>query len=126
MKRLIVLFIVLLLVGCGGGKTATRTVTEEGQTTTMTGTEGADSWCPEGGNWQFTSSGVEGQSQGEWKVDKLMTSGKYAGLCHVIFTAEGPEGDMMMMDYYFSEDGESGYFLMEMNGQTFEQEWHPE
>jgi hypothetical protein len=53
-----------------------------------------------------------------------MTSGEYAGLCHVIMSAQGAEGEVMTADYYFSEDGESGYYEMEVNGQTFKQEWH--
>ena len=142
-KKILVLILVLILVGCAGktttkegdttttvdkeSKTITQTVdTEEGkQTTTVKGTEGADSWCPEGGNWEFNSAGAQGAATGEWKVDKLITTGKYTGLCHVEFTFEGPEGKGTW-DYYFSEDGESGYFIMEMNGQTFEQEWKPE
>ncbi|MBW3003162.1 hypothetical protein KY328_04620 [Candidatus Woesearchaeota archaeon] len=133
---------VLLIAGCGektvykdkdstvvvdkGDKTVTSTVTtDEGtQTTTVTGTEGEDSWCPEGGEWTMASTGDQGAMNAEWRVDKLITSGKYAGLCHVLYTAEGPDGEMSM-DYYFSEDGESGYFVMDVNGQKIESEWSP-
>lgn len=132
---------VIVLAGCGekivykdddttikvdnSDRTVTSTVnTDDGeQTTTVTTTKtGADEWCPEGGEWAMTSTGAQGDMNAEWKIDKLVSSGKYAGLCHVIYTVEGPDGDVSM-DYYFSEDGESGYFLMDINGQKIEQEW---
>lgn len=145
MKKTYLLFAILtmallVIAGCGektvvktddatvtvenGDSTVTSTVkTDEGdQTTTVTGTEGSDSWCPEGGEWKMTSTGAQGDMNAEWEIDKLMTSGKYEGLCHVIYTADTPDGKMTM-DYYFSEDGESGYFIMDMNGQKIEQEW---
>jgi uncharacterized protein YceK len=142
MKRVILYFIlvsVLLLGGCGtttvtdsgkvttgqSGNTVTTTVeTDEGkQTTTVTGEEGADSWCPEGGNWQMESTGAEGDASATWKIDKLETSGEYKGLCHVIYTVDGPDGKMVM-DYWFDESGENGYYEMEINGQKIKQEWH--
>ena len=148
MMRKIFLAIVLLvviaaLVGCGpaeegaetttttttDGTTAvtTTTTTEEGETitTTVTGTEGTGEWCPEGGDWTMTVTGTETTGEATWKVDKLITEGEYAGLCHVVYTATTPEGEMTM-DYYFNEDGTEGYYEMEVNGQTITQEWHAE
>ena len=54
-----------------------------------------------------------------------MTEGQYEGLCHIVMNFQGPEGEMVW-DYYISEDGETGYLEMEMNGQTITQEWHAE
>jgi hypothetical protein len=100
--------------------------TEDGeQTVKITGTAGekADEWCPEGGDWSMQATGVEGMATATWKVDTLVTSGKYTGLCHVIYTAKSPEGEVKV-DYYFDESGKTGYFVMDMNGQKLEQEWH--
>ena len=103
----------------------TTTTTDDGEvTTTMTGTAGDESWCPEGGNWNMEMTGEE-EATASWKVDKLMTSGEYAGLCHVVYTATS-SGETINMDYYFSEDGKTGYYEMEVNGQTFKQEWSSE
>jgi hypothetical protein len=51
------------------------------------------------------------------------TSGKYASLCHVIYTAKGHEGDSRI-DYWFDESGKNGYIEMDMGGQKISQEWH--
>jgi len=96
---------------------------EDGRVDVTTNMQDSDEWCPEGGEWTMTSAGVEGDASAEWRVDKLETSGKYAGLCHVIYTAQGPDGEMRM-DYYFDESGENGYVEMEMNGQKIVQEFH--
>lgn len=113
--------VVVAIAGCTGDKTETEIETDEG-TVKITGTAGDDSdWCPTGGSWEMTATGMD--TSASWKIDKLETSGKYAGLCHVIYTAEGPEGETRM-DYYFDESGEHGYFEMEMNGQKISQEWH--
>ena len=123
--------VIVMMTACGGtttidkdGTTTTTTTTTDGETvtTTVSGTEGADSWCPEGGDWNVKVEGVEGAGEASWKIDKLITSGEYEGLCHVIYTATGPQGDVKM-DYYFSEDGKSGYYEMEVNGQKISQEW---
>ena len=81
-----------------------------------------DDWCPEGGVWEMTASTDEGDTSAEWIIDKLETSGEYAGYCHVIMTAEGPEGDAKI-EYWFDETGESGFMKMDINGQSFTQEW---
>ncbi len=104
----------------------TTVKTEEGeQTTTITGTAGskADEWCPEGGDWKMQTTGVQGEATATWKIDKLEKSGKYAGLCHVIYTAQTPEGEMKI-EYWFDENGENGYMEMEVGGQKITQEWH--
>jgi len=123
----LILISVLLLIGCKKGEvdSVSMTVeTEEGeQTTTVTGDAGSDDWCPEGGNWQMTSTGVEGDTSATWKIDKLEDSGKYAGLCHVVYKAETPEGDSEI-NYWFDEDGKNGYYEMDINGQKISQEWH--
>lgn len=80
-------------------------------------------WCPEGGEWTMAASGTQGDTSAEWNIDRIMTSGEFAGLCHVVFTTQGPNGEMNV-DYYFNENGESGYMVMNQNGQTIKQEWH--
>ena len=113
--------------GSTEGETVTyesTTETEEGeQTVKVTGTAGAETWCPVGGNWNMESTGVEGQTTATWKIDKLETAGKYAGLCHVVYTAKTPEGETKI-DYWFDESGENGYYEMDINGQKISQEWH--
>ena len=120
MKNVLFLVLVLvLLAGCAGPTTTIET--EDGKATvTVSGMD--ESWCPEGGSWDFQGTTDEGAATASWKIDKLMTSGEYEGLCHVVYTAEGPEGSIKM-DYYFSEDGESGYVEMNINGQKISQEW---
>jgi hypothetical protein len=99
--------------------------TDEGeQTITIKGTAGekADEWCPEGGDWEMQSSGVQGEATATWRVDRLETNGKYAGLCHVIYTAQTPEGEMKV-EYWFDETGEKGYYEMDIGGQKITQEF---
>lgn len=124
----IVLFVLISMVvvavsGCTGDKTETEIKTDKG-TVKITGTAGESSdWCHEGGDWEMTSTGMEGDMSATWKIDKLETSGKYAGLCHVIYTVTSPEGDTRM-DYWLDESGENGYIEIEMGGQKITQEWH--
>lgn len=82
----------------------------------------SDEWCKAGAQWKFKSTTAEGAGNAQWMIEGLMTSGKFDGLCHVVYTATGPDGDARM-DYYFSEDGESGYFEMDINGQKMTSEW---
>jgi len=139
------LFVVISLTACGptttttnGGDVETTTKTEDGDTTTVTtttttedetitttvtGTEGVDSWCPEGGDWTVTVEGTETTGEATWKIDKLISGGQFDGLCHVVYTATSPQGDILI-DYYFNEDGTEGFFEMDMNGQKITQEWH--
>lgn len=122
MKKIAIIGLIAVLVLIAGCGKTTTVKTDEGDTTvTVTGT-GADDWCPEGGDWKMTMTGEE-VGEASWKVDKLVTSGKYAGLCHVIYTMKTAEEDVKM-DYYFSEDGKTGYYEMDVNGQKISQEWH--
>ncbi|RLC37871.1 hypothetical protein DRH29_00445 [candidate division Kazan bacterium] len=110
------LFAVLLIgmfVLSACGKTTTIQ-TDDGSVTMNAGD--TSSWCQTGADWNYTGSdGLVG----EWKIVELVSGGKYDNLCHVIYSAMGSE-----MDYYFSEDGETGYFEMTMpNGQTMSQSW---
>jgi hypothetical protein len=84
---------------------------------------GGDGWCEDGAEWSMASTGVEGTANAQWMIEGLMTSGDYQGLCHVVYTSTSPEGDARM-DYYFAEDGETGYFEMNVNGQVMKSEWH--
>jgi len=127
---LCVLVIGLFLVGCtsssitGGttvdaskGTTTVKTTTAEG-TTTVVVKSGDDSWCQTGAEWTATSVG----SAAKMVIKGLVTSGKYQGLCHVEYGTSS-EGNQAQMEYYFSEDGKSGYMLIEVNGQKMEQTW---
>ena len=122
MKKLffaIALLAVAIMVCSCGGKTVK---TEQGEVTVKSTGEGG--WCSEGADWSasWEVPGAEADSgTAEWKVDKLMTSGKYEGLCHVIYKVTTDEGTTTL-DYYFSEDGESGYYEMVMpDGSKFSQ-----
>jgi len=113
---------VLVLVGCAPQVTI---VTEEGgEEVTITAEAGAEGWCEAGANWEMTATGAEGGTEATWVIEGLVTSGEYAGLCHVIYTVTDPSGEVMHMDYWFDESGESGYFEMDVGGQKFKQEWH--
>jgi len=123
MKKIVLLLaIVFLLVGCQP-KDTVEISTDEGDVTIESSiSEGAD-WCEAGSNWQMTTTTQQGEANAQWIIQGLVDSGEYAGLCHVQYTAQTPEGESVV-DYYFSEDGESGYFEMEVNGQTIKQEWN--
>ena len=72
--------------------------------------------------WKFSSTAPQNAGNARWAIEGLVSTGRFAGLCHVVYTASGPDGDARM-DYYFSEDGESGYFEMDVNGQKMVSEW---
>lgn len=97
--------------------------TDEG-TIEVKGVEG-DDWCMEGTEWTFTSNAPEADANAQWIIKGLVSSGEYTGLCHVEYTID-IDGQVTTMDYYFEEDGENGYFEMEINGQKIKQEWHSE
>ena len=61
------------------------------------------------------------QGQANMQIQGKMTSGKYAGYCHVTYDID-MEGAQGTIDYYFNEEG-SGYQVMNMNGQKIESEW---
>lgn len=80
-------------------------------------------WCQTGAEWQWSGE-VAGQgANAEWRIDGMVESGEFAGLCHVVYTAETAEGPSSI-DYYFNQDGSEGYVKMVVNGQTYTQEWH--
>ncbi len=120
MKNILSIFLVLFLIGCAGPAYKQTIETDEGQVT-IEGT-GTDEWCQAGTNWQWSGSAPEGDSTATWEIQELVASGQYAGLCHVVYEANTPDGTVTM-NYYFSEDGESGYVEMDINGQKFSQEW---
>ncbi len=107
----IMVIVAMTLSGCGTTKTVT---TDEGTVTANLGN--TSSWCQTGADWNY--QGNDGES-GSWKIVELVSGGKYDGLCHVVFSGMGAN-----MDYYFNEDGETGYFEMIMpNGQKVSQSW---
>ena len=101
-----------------------ETTTEDGDAKVIVKSDikNTDDWCMEGSNWNYEATTDQGNANAEWKVVGLINSGEYKGLCHVKYTPTGPEGDAIM-DYYFSEDGESGYFEMNVGDQVIKQEW---
>ena len=82
-----------------------------------------DNWCQEGAEWNYAGTTSAGAANAHWLIEGMITSGEYAGLCHVLYTAAGPDGEAQM-DYYFSEDGQSGYFEMNINGEIMKSEWN--
>ncbi len=85
--------------------------------------QGLDEWCKAGEQWDFETQQAGIDASAQWKIQGIMDSGEYAGLCHVIYTAQTPMGETTM-DYYFAEDGETGYFEMKLpNGQVVKQDW---
>lgn len=98
--------------------------TEEG-TVEVTGLDTTSGdWCMEGAEWKFTSAEIAEQDVSAKWIIKGMGTGEYSGLCHVLYTAKTDYGEMEM-EYYFSEDGKSGYSVIKLpNGQTMKQEWN--
>jgi hypothetical protein len=146
-KVLYGLFILVILAisaaalsACGNTK-----VTSDGSTVTTTGTPGAakttvvsadgqqkvvieggantGGWCPAGGDWKMTATGAQGGASATMKIDKLMTSGKYSGMCHVFYTVKTDNGNQEI-EYYFDESGKNGYMIFDADGQKMEQEFH--
>jgi len=96
--------------------------TDEGKIE-VTGVGDEKNWCQEGAEWKFTSSNPGEQANAKWTIKGLISSGEYAGLCHVEYTVIS-EGQTNKIDYYFAQDGKSGYFEMDAGGQKVKQEWH--
>jgi hypothetical protein len=96
--------------------------TEEGTIHMETTEANTGHWCQEGTEWQYAAAMTEGNTNAQMTVEGLIDFGEYEGLCHVVYVAEGPDGDAQM-DYYFSEDGESGYFEMNVNGEVMKSQW---
>jgi len=96
--------------------------TDEGTIEVKSDMKNTDEWCAAGSTWDYTATTDAGNANAEWNIIGLINSGEYSGLCHVKYIATTPQGDSTM-DYYFSEDGESGYFEMDVGGQVIKQEW---
>lgn len=112
MKVLLAILALFALMACSTGPTGSAvlddTINEVG------------GWCDEGSDWSWMA---DGKGSAKMEVQGIIESGKYKGLCHITFSVESTDGQMNM-DYYISEDEETGYVEMEMpNGQTVTQEW---
>ncbi|PIN76942.1 hypothetical protein COV17_00270 [Candidatus Woesearchaeota archaeon CG10_big_fil_rev_8_21_14_0_10_36_11] len=81
-----------------------------------------DDWCQDGAEWKYAATTADGAANAQWIMKGLVSSGQFAGLCHVEYTVTSAEGNVKM-DYYFSENGESGYYEMDINGQKYVSEW---
>ncbi len=140
MKKVILFSLILLIfiVGCAEevaeeqmeAETPAKVEVEEAKTIETedakveietTGVETGE-WCEAGAEWKYAAEIETGTTNAKWTNEGMVDSGKYAGLCHVIYTSSGPEGSAEM-NYYFSEDGESGYFELDVNGQKIASEW---
>ncbi|MCK4589789.1 MAG: hypothetical protein KAT77_05055 [Nanoarchaeota archaeon] len=120
-KIVLVLLVFIFLMGCGTDRVTVTS--EEGDVTVEASGFDSDEWCQAGAQWKMSGSFDEGDTNAQWMIKGLVTSGEFAGLCHVEYSVETPDGQTEI-DYYFSEDGESGYFEMDVNGQKFTQEWN--
>lgn len=134
--RLWILFaIALLLAGCSsvvyedadgqvevedqGNGQVNIEIEDGGETIEIEATEGADFWCQEGAEWNMMAH----DDSVSWEISGLEEGGEFDGLCHVVYKMKGA-GDDANIDYYFTEDGESGWMIMHTGGETFKQEWH--
>ena len=102
------------------GKTTIET--DDGMVEIETSGVNTGEWCEEGAEWKYAAEMETGTTNAKWTNEGMIESGKYGGLCHVVYTSSGPEGNAEM-NYYFSEDGESGYFELDVNGQKIASEW---
>ena len=102
------------------GKTTIET--DEGKVEVEYSNGNTGEWCEAGAEWKYAAEMETGTTNAKWTNEGIVESGKYVGLCHVVYTSTGPEGSAEM-NYYFSEDGESGYFEMDVNGQKIASEW---
>lgn len=127
MKRILFLaFAALLLAGCqqsvqtgANGEDYQATVsTEDGDVHISGSSQNADEWCQAGSTWAMTGD----QADANMVIEGLVTTGKYAGYCHVTYDATTAQGETHV-DYYFNKDGSAGYQVMDVNGQTYESEW---
>ena len=117
---------ILLLVGCTAKEVEKTTIIETDDGTekvVVSGSTGTGDWCAAGGNWKMAATGSQGDTTATWKIDKLEMSGKYSGLCHVVYKANTPQGEVLM-DYWFDKEGKNGYYEINANGQKISQEWH--
>jgi len=140
MKKVILFSLILLIfiVGCAEevaeeqmeAETPAKVEVEEAKTIETedakveietTGVETGE-WCEAGAEWKYAAEIETGTTNAKWTNEGMIESGKYGGLCHVVYTSSGPEGNAEM-NYYFSEDGESGYFELDVNGQKIASEW---
>ncbi|MFH1682550.1 MAG: hypothetical protein ABIA37_02020 [Candidatus Woesearchaeota archaeon] len=105
------------------GDTTTVT-TNKGDTTVTSTVKNADDWCQVGSEWKLASTGKE-TGNAEWKVQGIMNSGEFKGLCHITYRAESNR-ETMAFDYYVDESGENGYMEMNVNGQKYTSQWSAE
>ncbi|MBT6775063.1 hypothetical protein HOA91_06875 [Candidatus Woesearchaeota archaeon] len=123
MKKIILFSLILLIfvIGCAEEQMEASSG-EDVEVEIETSGINTGEWCEKGAEWKYAAEMETGTTNAKWTNEGMIESGKYAGLCHVIYTSTGPEGSAKM-DYYFSEDGESGYFELDVNGQKIASEW---
>jgi hypothetical protein len=108
-----ILTAVMLAAGCQ------QQAAESGGTYEVT-VQNGNEWCQAGSSWASTGHGASSNMV----IKGIVSSGKYAGHCHVKYDVSTGEGNANI-DYYFKEDG-SGYQVMDINGQHMETEWSGE
>jgi hypothetical protein len=128
MKKILLLVSLLvalvLVVGCSPAaevEDESVTIESEDGTVEITGS-GGEGWCDEGSEWKMDAVAEGSDVNAVWMIKGQVSSGEYAGLCHVEYSVES-EGQEMTADYYFSEGGETGYIEMEINGEVMKTEW---
>ena len=124
MKKLLLIIsitILLLLVGCGSKETFNPDSSGSDIVKKTVSGKSSGDWCPSGDEWNFkgTFPGPTEGTDSTWKIDKIMTSGKYAGLCHVFYSGN-VEGNKISIDFYFTEDN-TGFWEIDVQGQKIVQ-----
>ena len=113
-KILLLLGILLLVAGCQSGTESGETVVmDDGETKVTTTAGDTDEWCQEGATWSATNA----EASANMVIIGLVSSGDYAGYCHVKYDVDSAD-TQANVDLYFKEDG-SGYQVINVNGQTF-------
>lgn len=126
MKKVFLILSIIIaaafIAGCEESKPATTTTTvstSEGEVDVEVSStaDSKDDWCSAGSTMK--TNGPQGDV--EVVIEGIVTSGKYAGYCHMTQNVQTGT-DSMTGDYYYNEDG-AGYQVINVNGQKIETEW---
>lgn len=135
MKKIIAMILIfvfgIMLTACNNSKTTSSdgvTVKQTGVNTAEITADGQDGkvevntmnegdWCPVGTTSKTTTS----DGTATLIIKEKISSGKYAGYCHMVQEADTAVGGMTA-DYYYKKDGK-GYMVMDVAGQHIEREW---
>ncbi|MBN2111925.1 hypothetical protein JW707_02375 [Candidatus Woesearchaeota archaeon] len=116
MRKIIgLIFLLVLLFGCQQQSATIKTA--KGDVEVTTNVREVHEWCQAGSEWSMAGQ----QAVANMVIVGLVSSGKYAGYCHVTYDVDTAQGQANA-DFYFKEDG-SGYQVVNVNGQTIETSW---